>query len=374
MIPPDWVPTVIEVDSLNSLERLLTPRRYGTVPGGNYGNTNVFAHDLAYCVSSSLAAFQNSGKLMWGQTNTMHIAFDLARNRMPYYFIDGQLARAIAATAVPKDMSFGEIQWPLNALTFAYPLDFMRELTGYNVDIGFVSGAIWPHSGITKPPIEICPELIAFSVPAFQVDEPRMAVTFVDHRDFVVQNFLAASYHASHELSSPISDIDTIEYLQWKFNSGLETTMNLPVADEQVVSRKVVALFMKTLLVISALEPRYVEREAKLRDPIVKRGVHKPALWRPNFIGRAFTLPKHTPVGTHATPIYHVRRRHVVRQAIGPRDKLVHVSSLPRKADGRTDWDAVTDEQKAAFWKCHENRWIEEQWLGVKEDDANIPS
>lgn len=371
-------PVVVEVDGLKILKNLFAPRRYGQVAGGNYGNVEVWANELSYCVNSALHRFQIDHKMMLGQINALHLAYKLAELKSPLYFISPELCRAIMATSLPKEMEFGELEWPVEALTFAYPVNLIKEYVGFNVEIPFVSGGVFPHSGHDDCVRRVTPELeLIIDVPTINVDSPRTTVTFMDHLDFVKQSVVAPSYHGSHRLNRPIKDIDVIEFVEWGAYSpdALPTpNLNIDMAGEKVVSRKVVALFFKTLVVMSTLEPRYIEREVKLRDPVVKRGVTKKALWAPNFVGRSFTLKKSSSTGTHASPEYHVRRRHAVRQAIGPRDKVVLVSSLPRTADGQTDWDKVTDEQKQAFWKSHKTIIVEEQWLGVKDDDASTPA
>jgi hypothetical protein len=257
-------------------------------------------------------------------------------------------------------MEFGEVQWPFNAVTFGLPRLVIQEYTGYSVDVPFISGALFPHKTIVDP-LSGFPELVDFfqlMVPRVEIDKPRQTIVFADMRDTVINQLVTASYGSSYHLGMKVNDLEEMEYHKWSSLDLGKVKLNLTPEAEEVVNRKLCLLFHKLLVVLTCQGPRYVDPLVQLKKE--RFGKHqRAALWRVPFVGRAYTLPR-DPVGTHTAPNQHLRRRHVIRQAVGPREKLVYVTSLPRTPDGKTDWDAVTDELKQAFWASHQYRVIED--------------
>lgn len=355
----------ITFDSLDVLTRALTPRRYDSVSGGKYAHPNQWSKHLAETISSAFSLSLLGQVPDTGQVNVILTALKLYRLEMPYYYVGPDYLRAVINTRIPGDIQFGELRWPCDGVTFGLPVDVIREHTGLNVDIPFVSGSLYPHAQIVDPAIFPGIESVSFGVPQIQVDRPRLTIVFSDFRDKLINSLISASYGSSYHLETPISQIQEMPHNLWTVCPELDVKLNLTREQESEVNRKMCLLFVKLLIHLACDEPRYVE-PAKPTKPLHPNAKSpRPVFWHVPFLGRAYRLPQ-TPEGTHASPGSHLRRRHVVRQAIGPRDKMLSVAQLPRTPEGKTDWDKVTDAMKQAFWACHKEVIVDD--LIVKAD------
>jgi hypothetical protein len=362
----------VESDSYSVLFDIFTPKRYTGI-GGQFAHPNVWARSLALSVSSTMGMHLMGEALSKGQVNVLTTALRLTQLEMPYYYVGKDYAMAVAATAIPKDMQFGEVQWPLDAITFGLPMDFVREFTGHDVEIPFISGAVYPHV-VMFDALRQWPALKAHVgdlFPMIQIKTPRLTIVFADLKDEKVNPAVCASYGAAYNLNMEVADIDVVPHQVWSSIEVMHTVgrLNLSREDEAVVNRKLGAFFMKLLIVMSCDGPRYIEPAVQVRR--AKVGKHnKSELWRVPHVGRAYTL-SHDEHGTHDSPRRHLRRRHIARQAVGQRDLVVHVASLPTTPEGKIDWDRVDDVTKAAFWRSHRNVWVQDLIVnaGEREDD-----
>jgi hypothetical protein len=141
-----------------------------------------------------------------------------------------------------------------------------------------------------------------------------------------------------------------------------EADLNLDRDKEAEVQRRMGLLFVKLLVHMFIDGPRYIEPGTRARHGSAKNAKHhRTELWNVPFIGRSYVLSNGN--GTHASPERHLRRSHVVRQAIGPRDQVLHVADLPRTPEGETDWNSVTEEMKARFWASHKMVKVKDFWV-----------
>jgi hypothetical protein len=337
------------------------------VGSGQFVHPNSWANSLALLISSTVGMNILGEAVSKGQINVLTTAMKLSQLGMPYYYVGGDYARAVAATTIPGGMQFGEIQWPLDAVTFGVPVDFVREFTGYDVEIPFLAGAVYPHAAMfdmLKQWPALAPHAGGF-FPQVQINTPRLTIIFADLKDEKANPGVCASYGAAYNLGSEVAEIDVASHQIWSSLEVMHTVgkLNLSREDEAVVNRKLCAFFVKLLIVMSCEGPRYVEAGVQVRK--AKAGKHhKSELWQVPFVGRAYTLPHDEHVGTHDSPRRHLRRRHIVRQAIGQRDQVVHVASLPTTPEGKVDWDQITDELKQKFWQSHKNIWVRDQIIG----------
>ena len=357
----------------------LTPKRYEQI-SGPYVHPNVWAKHLARVILSAVYFADKDQKTYnKGQVHILLTTAKLAALEMPYYYVSEAFLADVASTKLPDDMQFGELQWPAAAVTFGLPVGFVKKYTGFNVEIPFLAGSLHPYSTIVDP-TEDMPVFSTYShcVPRVKIDKPRLTIIFEDELDKRVNQGVTASYGSSHYLDTKLSDIQKTVHETW--SDGLDAALNpenlqnvplnLSHEEEGEVNRKMCLLFVKLLTVLACEGPKYLEHD-RISKPAKVKGdqVCRPAYWQVPFLGRSYSVPKEAE-DTHASPRRHLRRRHVTRQAIGPRDKVVYAASLPRTPDGKTDWDKVTPAMKDAFWKSHEVRWIRE--LIVKADDEGI--
>jgi hypothetical protein len=232
-------------------------------------------------------------------------------------------------------------------------------LTGYDVEIPFVSGALFSHRAIYDIS-KVFGNIAGVDVlPSVRVDTPRLTIIHADMQDLRINPEVCSCYGASYHLDMEVSSIDVSPHQIWSsFEEQQRPKMNLSPEAEAKVNRKLCALFVRLLLVLGCEGPRYIEPELQVRAASVKHGRVRSELWSPTFVGRSYVLHRELG-GTHASPRWHIRRRHIVRQAVGPRDKVVHVASLPHTAESKVNWDAVTDEMKQTFWASHREIWVE---------------
>jgi hypothetical protein len=93
-----------------ALASKLTPRRYENV-GGHYGHPNAWVRQLVYGILSTAGSIAFGNKVTMGEINILITTLGLHAQRMPYYFVGEDFIRAVAATAIPKGVQFGELRW-----------------------------------------------------------------------------------------------------------------------------------------------------------------------------------------------------------------------------------------------------------------------
>jgi hypothetical protein len=359
-------------NSFNDIEKALTVKNYAPVSGGQYAHPKVWARHLAENFSSIVVrSLIGSNHPEPGQVNVALTGASLKDMGMPYYYVGADYLREVINTRLAGDIQFGELRWPCKAITFGLPMDVVREYVGFNVDIPFIAGATFNQSIIVDLAETFKGLETYFSgLPRIKIDRPRMTTVFADMKDRLYSDIILASYGSSYSLNMTVGSIQTLEHMTWSETEwSREIKLNLSREDESEVNRKMCLLFVKLLVHLACDEPRYKEPERPTK-PIHKNAKNpRNVFWHVPFIGRAYRLPQ-DPTGTHASPKRHLRRRHVVRQAIGPRDKIFPVSKLPRTQDGVTDWEQVTDEMRQAFWSSHKEVIVSELLVKDPSDEA----
>ena len=325
---------------------LFEPRRVIT-PDGYHSTRCVAAGLYALLTQAKLAAAD--GEVLPTEITGSTFCYRILEHRVPIYFVDEEFARAVAATQLPDDFTFGDLNWPQLGMVVGWPPRFMREYTGrefcYVYAASCPAGSYWVRGLEGMPVIEV-PEgrsKMGWFYYAFSNSRPECFVS---------------AYLVQDKLAEGITGYTYTDFM------GEEP---MKVAADKELTERVSALMLK-LLVILNMRPAFITHGAQERFQRVKhaRGLRR-QLWSANFIGRGYRLAGERQ-GTHASPRIHIRRGHVTWQVIGPRsaDGFVPTSALPRNERGIIDWDKVAPATREQFLRGHKRVWLEPLLIGGK--------
>ena len=115
---------------------LFEPRRLAT-PDGYHLTKCVAAALYALLTRARLAA--EDGEALPTEVTGSTYCYRVLEHGVPVYFVDEKFARAVAATELPDDFTFGDLNWPQNGMVIGWPPRFLREYTGR--DFGYVYAA-----------------------------------------------------------------------------------------------------------------------------------------------------------------------------------------------------------------------------------------
>ena len=137
---------------------LFEPRRVATPDG--YNSTKCVAAGLyALLTQARLAA--EDGEVLPTEVTGSTFCYRVLEHRVPIYFVDEEFARAVAATQLPDDFTFGDLNWPQAGMVVGWPPRFLREYTGrefcYVYAANCPAGRYWPK-GLERAPVIEVPE------------------------------------------------------------------------------------------------------------------------------------------------------------------------------------------------------------------------
>jgi hypothetical protein len=269
---------------------------------------------------------------------------------VPIYFVDEEFARAVAATQLPDDFTFGDLNWPQPGMVVGWPPKFLREYTGR--DFCYIYAANCPAGSYSPRGLE--------RMPVIEVPEGRSKIGWFYHAwsNGRVECFVSA-YLVKDKLAEGVAGYTYTDFM------GEEAAK---VQADKELTERVSALMLK-LLVILNMRPSFITQGAQERPRRAKHGgAEKVEFWSANFIGRGYRLARERQ-GSHASPRIHIRRGHVTWQVVGPRsaDGFISASALPRNGRGVIDWDKVAPEARDQFLRCHKRLWLEPVLIGGRE-------
>ncbi len=323
---------------------LFEPRRVAT-PDGYHSTKCVAAGLYALLTQARLAA--EDGEVLPTEVTGSTFCYRVLEHRVPIYFVDEEFARAVAATQLPDDFTFGDLNWPQAGMVIGWPPRFLREYTGrdfcYVYAANCPAGRYWPK-GLERAPV-------------IEVPEGRSKIGWFYHAwaNGRPECFVSA-YLMKDKLAEGITGYTYTDFM------GEEAAK---VQADKELTERVSALMLK-LLVILNLRPSLITHGTQEQPRRVKHAREwKRELWSANFIGRGYRLARE-PHGTHASPRMHIRRGHVTWQVAGPRtaDAFISASTLPRNDRGGVDWEKVAPETREKFQRCHKRLWLEPVLIG----------
>ena len=326
---------------------LFEPRRVAT-PDGYHSTKCVAAGLYALLTQARLAA--EDGEVLPTEVTGSTFCYRVLEHRVPIYFVDEEFARAVAATQLPDDITFGDLNWPQAGMVVGWPPRFLREYTGrefcYVYAANCPAGRYWPK-GLEQ-------------VPVIEVPEGRSKIGWFYHAwaNGRPECFVSA-YLMKDKLAEGITGYTYTDFM----GEGAAKVQ----ADKELTER--VSALMLKLLVILNLRPSLITHGTQERPRRVKHAREwRHELWGANFIGRGYRMARERQA-TNASPRIHIRRGHVTWQVTGPRtaDAFISASTLPRNDRGSIDWTQAAPEVREKFMRCHKRLWLEPLLIGATE-------
>jgi len=327
----NWITRIAERQPLTY--KATYPKRI-TPPNG-YFNPKYFAITLW---SELQVGFMPELNMLPHVTGLLNALMQL-EYRVPTYFVKSEFAQAVAQTEPPADFKFSEIKWPLPAMLFVLPTDFVMNYFGYLCP--FLSVTVSP-AGMYPDRLKnlpLCPDIQGQTVPATL----KMLNTLSNKADrFNVvypvygngKDTLPVDYTGSYTLgmnvnemaTAPFQDATYLETSTYPDSFSAENALksgSLPAEGEpeRIFNVKVQAFAVKLMLALTA-RPNYITVGTVSRPQKIKKGVVRDELWHPNLIGwdyRAHRATNTAGTGTHASPRLHWRRGHLRNQPFGPK-------------------------------------------------------
>lgn len=327
-----------------SRRSLFEPRRVMT-PDGYHSTKCVAAGLYALLTQAKLAA--DDGEALPTEITGSTFSYRVLEQGVPIYFVDDEFARAVAATQLPDDFTFGDLNWPQLGMVVGWPPKFMREYIGR--ECCFVYAASCPAGSYWVKGLE--------GAPVIEVPEGRSKIGWFYHAwaNGRPECFVSA-YLTKDKLAEGITGYSYTDYM----GEG-----PVKVQADKELTELVSALMLK-LLVILNMRPSLITPGTQERPRGVKHtSAREREFWSANFIGRGYRLARERQ-GTHASPRIHIRRGHVTWQVTGPRsaDGFVPASALPRNDRGIIEWEHVAPEMREKFLRCHKRLWLEPVLIG----------
>lgn len=297
------------------------PRRI--LPPNGYLNPKYFSVTLW----NSLKIWSDTDMRMLPHITCFTNALIHIQHRVPTYFVRSEFAQVVAQTDLPVDFKLSELVWPLPAMLFVLPTEFVRRYFGY----------LCPFISVTKVPQGILPKVLT----GLPKDVPFEKYENIDNKaerlNIVYPVFsddgLPTDYTGSYPLDINFDDIKTARfedatYLEEAQLTKLELSNHYdrestPTGEEeQKFTLKVQSFALQLLVILSACQ-NVITNGTLARPVSFKKGVRvREELWNPNLIGWNYRAQRSETTGekgTHASPRLHWRRGHVRNQPFGPK-------------------------------------------------------
>lgn len=330
------------------------------VPNG-YADPKYYAATMLGC----LLSIQDTRMRQFAHTCEYLMSLALMQHRVPTYFIAPEFAYSVANTDLPGDFKFIELFWPLPAMLFVLPDDFVKDYYGFYAPFLAVSNT---PSGEYPKQYDRLPKIEAPFF-AMEVNKDRINVDYPLYRP----NEVPCDYNGSYRLTDGVEVFksapmhDTTEWEQSVRGISVKHEGEPAKGEEEIeFMDKAASLAVKLLLTIA-------ERPTMIENGRVTRAARSnqqgklvlPELVSPNVIGRAYRIPRKyseraESAGGRAKPRFVYRRGHWTWQAKRFKNaEFVSVNQMPRKEDGTIDFDAAGDLMSNKFRACHERIKIE---------------
>lgn len=274
------------------------------------------------------ALIMMGNSLQWGErfavnsqvTNCLGVVCSqLVRYQFPIYYVDEQLLEAVDLTR-PPDLTLDEIHWPMPAIIFSLPVEWVRRRMGW--PMAFIGcaraekGDIKIHptfarvAGMPDDTIAMQNSMALFHFPYLSPDGTPCDYTSRYPLTFKVSELVTdmSHYEDTTKTERWVYDAEYLERIRKRDEAGLTPSKE----DEVKLLNELTSLAGKLLLIMSA-RPELVTRGVQSRKEKVHKGVVvREALWHPNFIGLGYKIKRSesTGEGTHASPRMHWRVGH----------------------------------------------------------------
>lgn len=332
------------------LWRACCPRRY--LPPAGYANPRDFGASMWGHIQLWDSTPKSKPSVMASMASIA-----LMDSVVPTYFVEVEFAKAVASTKLPTGLRFADLKWPADAMLFVLPDAFSRAFFGRHVP--FIAAAHVAPGEYPKDTKRLKNLNLGMSTPVF-CPEP----CFVVAAHAYLGDQIPCEYTALHPDRAAIDVADQAFFSDAvpmeRSVLGVQVKDDSTPEEDNAIVRKIIHFVVKLLLIVTTA-PHSISNGELARPFKAKKGRIQSELWHPNMIGRNFRLSRETAPnsGTHASPRGHLRWGHLTHQFRGERGPdFVSTSQLPRKADGTIDWDSVSEETRARFWKNHELKWI----------------
>jgi hypothetical protein len=240
---------------------------------------------------------------------------------MPVYFVEEELLRAVDATKPPPDLTLEQINMPMPAMLFMFPVKFM------------VHRHRWPFamSAVTKLNGGAVKTNRWFKqIAGVNVELGSQGSMMLFHFPLYLEDGNPVDYASRYPIHHKLSDLSVDEayyedcsikerekYNQIKPGLGdfiVERKVPTPSHEDDVgILKELTVLTSKLLLVLGArpglITTGSITRKEKRKGSIVVRE----ELWSPNMIGSGYKIQRQSEDhgGTHASPRMHWRRGHM---------------------------------------------------------------
>ena len=292
--------------------------RHITPPGG-FLNPRYFANVLR---SELEVACANDELEMLPHLTGVLNCFKQLEYGVPTYFVRSEFAQAVAQTNPPKDFKFSEIKWPLDAMLFVLPTDFVLAYFGYMTP--FIS-VVRATAGIYPDCIKL-PKLEPLHPWERHADIKRLSNAvdrFISIIPCYSQESIPVDYTGAFNLSQNIGEIPACKFEDATYHEERLMNMELlpakdqPAGDAEKEFHNKVTLFAVKLMLALTARPHVIKNGVITRAAKVIECKHpktRDALWSPNTVGWEFKAqrPAAEPGGggTHASPRLHWRVGH----------------------------------------------------------------
>jgi hypothetical protein len=287
------------------------------------------------------------------------ICYEVLRYQMPLFYVTDNFARAVAATELPGDFRLHDLFWPMPGMIVAFPCKFLQELTG--MDLCYVYCANLKAEDHQPPKVL---DLVPFVGNTYTIATQAKASFLL----FGWKKGRLCTWVSSYRHEDRIDEaISKYNYTDYTFSASQS------VEEDKRVTQTITALMFKLLLVLSVrtalVETGTIARTKKVNAYTGE--VVRSELWHPNMIGTHYRVLRQEATGTHASPHWHWRAGHFTHTRIGPakNPEFVSIESLPRREDRQVDWAAVSEETRAAFWRCHKRILIDPILVNFQEEE-----
>lgn len=296
------------------------------IPPNGYLNPKYFAFTLW---SEYMVGFESELNMLPHVTGLANCLMHL-EYRVPTYFVRSEFAQAVAQTEPPEDFKFSEIQWPLPAMLFVLPTDFVLNYFGFMcpfISVTRLSAGIYPNKLKNLPPCE----LPVKGVNGFDNKVDRITIVYPVYSATVA---VPVDYTGSYPLTMNVNKMANAPFQDATYMEEARarerlTDFVLPRHDkglpaegeeEKTFNAKVQAFAVKIMLVLNAAH-NVTKIGGVARPEKTKKGRRVDELWHPNLIGWDYRARRIDPAqgahGTHASPRMHWRRGHMRNQPYG---------------------------------------------------------
>ena len=337
------------------------------IPPAGYANPKVYSTNLSCCA------------LMWDKPE-LHMlphtvcaltALRQCQMLVPTYFVRNEFAQAVANTKLPMDFKLSELKWPLDAMLFVLPTNFVQLY--FKFDVPFLS--------ICRANKGMYPSVTDYTWAMKHQWEVKRWTPVINENDRMLLHFpcyfandLPCDYSGSWPLNLDLTTIqaadfvDATAYERSLVPFAVPETMGAPTPEQEKELQDKVTLFAVKLMLAFTARPHLIKNGNIQRKARMKHGRLREALYNPNTVGWDYVLQRKSNGTGESNGTRGPNFRtcwtpgHFTHQFIGKRGDadFVPAGSLPRKpVEGTIDWDQVSPEVQAAFWRNHELRWIE---------------